>query len=187
MKNSNPTAQKEIENPQKDKEISQTPTKDVSKNDTASSGETSDKFKLQMTSPLVQSMRGNEEHKSDTACENIPLKVGDKDDNKSLLNSTIDTIEDENKIEKENKQNLEMGSITEKEFEITDGVAPSTSNDKSLLTPEHGNPTTEISETTSVGSWVSIDDDIKVKKIKGEQSIQNEADTNRPVSGLNIL
>jgi len=139
---------------------------------------------VHLTSPLVQSMRGNETNKV-TGQENKE-KINE---NQNINEKTLETIESETGLDKSKEsQNVDISPIKNNSFDknsddTTSTTTPPTTTTKNLLvTPEHENTPAEFSETASVSSWLSIDDDIKVKKIKGEQIIKSGTETTPPVS-----
>ena len=161
-----------------------TPTKDTIEHENVTNlKEPSVDPAVHLTSPLVQSMRGNETYKV-SGQEKI-------NDNQSINEKKLETVESVTGLNKSKEnQNVDFSPIKNNGFEnksenaATSTTAPptSTTTTKNLLvTPEHENTPTEFSETASVSSWLSIDDDIKVKKTKGEQIIKSE--TTPPVSG----
>lgn len=133
-----------------------------------------------MKSPLVQNIRGNET--DEVANQENKEKINN---DQNINNKSHDTIDCETGLElnkSKDNQNVDVSPIKEKNFENNNDNATSqtatTATKNPLVTPEH-----EFSETASASSWMSIDDDIKVKKIKGEQTIKNGTETTPPVSG----
>ncbi|XP_066910356.1 BSD domain-containing protein 1-like [Clytia hemisphaerica] len=104
----------------------------------------------------------------------IPVDLDTKSEPKAMEKS-CETIKDDKELE------------VEENFDQINSVIPKkikNNSDITRLTPEleNTNKPSEISETASVSSWMSIDDqdNMKVKKIKGEQTIKSE--NSRPVS-----
>ena len=174
------------------KESPRTPTKDSSQIPTTNAIDNESLHNLnkhlldpavQMTSPLVQSIRGNETVKV-VVQENKEQKNTDQ----NINDKTHDTIESGKGFDLERSDEdliTDPVPVEKKDFDTnTDNTTTTT---KTLLeTPEHENTPIEISETASISSWLSIDDDIKVKRIKGEQIIKGGTEKTRPVSGESL-
>ena len=113
---------------------------------------------------------------SEAPKETITPDVVDTKRELEAMEKSCETIKDDNELEiKEDFDQID--SSNQKKVE--------SNSDTTHLSPEHENMNkpSEISETASISSWMSIDDqeNMKVKKIKGEQTIKNES--SRPVSG----
>lgn len=91
----------------------------------------------------------------DTHLNSQPIKIDD------VLAISFDTIRTDSELE--NKLN---NTDPHSETKIT-----AEKNDS----PTHSRVKQEFSETSSVSSWISIDDDMKVKKVKGEQEVKPES------------
>lgn len=123
----------------------------------------------------------------ETDCK--PLKVTELDTkNKNMK----DTIVDENAADmKKSYETINFSGELEAlgEADKTDSTIPPNlqlhKNIKSQITLDSENLKRESLETASTSSWMSIDDDIKVKKVKDEQVIKDDAAA-RPNSGWSI-
>lgn len=100
----------------------------------------------------------------DTHLNSQPIKIDD------VLAISFDTIRTDSELE--NKLN---NTDPHSETKIT-----AEKNDS----PTHSRVKQEFSETSSVSSWISIDDDMKVKKVKGEQEVKPESNGG---SGMQLL
>jgi len=129
-------------------------------------------------SPQVQNMRESSVPK--TNIESNILK-----DNESLKVTELD-IQNKNGDTRKSYETMNLNEEPEppKELEKTDStIAPAielNKNMKSQIELDSENSKPESLETASISSWMSIDDNIKVKKVKGEQVIK---DDKRPISG----
>lgn len=133
-----------------------------------------------MKSPPVQSMRDDDHlteanvnivdstHK-ETNIQEIETKPNDiVNEGMSAMEEFCETIKDDNGMLKDIKP---IDSKTEEENDKKNFLSVN------LLDKDSDKP--ETSETASISSWVSIDDGMKVKKIKGDQVVKNET---RPLS-----
>jgi hypothetical protein len=139
-------------------------------------------------SPQVQNMRESSVPKtnieSNILKDNESLKVTELDiQNKNGEKTTIETNTADTRKSYET-MNLNEEPEPPKELEKTDStIAPAielNKNMKSQIELDSENSKPESLETASISSWMSIDDNIKVKKVKGEQVIK---DDKRPISG----
>lgn len=127
-------------------------------------------------SPPVQSMRDDGHLKE----ENVNIVKSTQEVEKireietepnDIINEDVialETIKDDNEMLKDIKP---IDSKTEEENDKIN-ILPVSPLDKDGIKPE-------TSETASISSWVSIDDDMKVKKVKGDQVVKSET---RPLS-----